>query len=86
MELALRQEELVIPMKLGKQKTPKSVFLSTTALIKAAILSAAIGFSAIGTAQAQISSCAYGEPVEFDNSGSIVFTADATNSQLFTAQ
>ena len=36
-------------------------------------------------ASAQITSCSYGELFEFENSSSIVFTADPSNAQLFTA-
>ena len=81
----MRQENLVAPLEFDKEKTSKSTFLSTTALIKAAVMSAVMGMSAIGTAHAQVTTCAYGEPREFNNGGSIIFEADPSNSQLFTA-
>ena len=51
----MRQKNLVTSLELGKQKPSKSTFLSTSALIKAGLMSAVMGVSTIGTAQAQSS-------------------------------
>ncbi len=76
----MRNAELV---GLDKKPTYLNKLMSRIVILLLA-LNIVIASSAI--AQAQISSCAYGEPIEFDNSGLLTFTADPNNSQLFTAQ
>ena len=48
-------ETLAMPIKLGKQKTSKSAFLSTSTLIKTVLIAASIGVVSIEAAQAQSS-------------------------------